>query len=126
MANDNTFLIDFNKDLTSVSGDLALVKNERAIVESLKNLLSIEEGDIPNSSYGTRLKSFLLKKATMDNAYEIMSEINNAINYFIPEITKHVVNVYLKKDTYDIEIIVENMSLNNGKIRFLKSLAQLR
>ena len=95
----NTSLI-FYKDLPldftahPVTGDVRSIKNEVAIKNSLRNLLSTKKGSKPFfPQYGTNLQNHLFNNINAFTKRTIQKEIQDAVRLFEPRVSVENVSV---------------------------------
>lgn len=87
---------DFNMNFTAnpFSGDLSVLTNEKAIAQSLKNLLLTEYGEVPfNSSIGCGINSLLFEPVSEVLTITLKEKITSTIKNFEPRITLQGVNI---------------------------------
>lgn len=104
------YYIDISKIGRDLVGkkDITLLTNERAVNESLLNLLGTEPGQrLMNPEFGCGLESFLFEPLDPITAIFIKQAIENAIERFEPRIDQYQVTVTPNEDDqqYTVDVI---------------------
>lgn len=87
---------DFNMNFTAnpFSGDLSVLTNEKAIAQSLKNLLLTDFGEIPfDSRIGSGIRSLLFEPASEIVTYALKEKVLYVIQNYEPRITLKGINI---------------------------------
>lgn len=70
-----------------VTGDLSLLKNERAINNAVKNIIMTIPGEVPfNRDFGSKVNDYLFDLVDIGTAGLLKLEIERAINYNEPRV----------------------------------------
>ena len=84
---DNFVDISLSFEPNAVTGDITLLKNERAINNSVKNIIMTVPTEVPfNSDYGSRVTDYLFETIDEGTAGLLTLEIERAINYNEPRV----------------------------------------
>ena len=109
----NTSLI-FYKDLPldftahPVTGDVRSIKNEVAIKNSLRNLLSTKKGSKPFfPQYGTNLQNHLFNNINAFTKRTIQKEIQDAVRLFEPRVSVENVSLSFRNTRSDVRTILQ-------------------
>jgi len=90
-----------------VTKDLPILKNERAIIKSIRNLVeTIPTERFFNSNIGSNVRSSLFGFVDVGTASIISDQIKNTINNFEPRVTNVKVIVDPQPDLNSFEIVV--------------------
>jgi phage baseplate assembly protein W len=114
----NTYYFDFSKKAVDLFGthDIAVIKNEQAIKESVINLLSTEKGSKPFfPEYGISLEKFLFEPIDDVTSGSINFEISRALEGSEPRINNIVVDVQPSEDELTFIIDISFQVLYNNK-----------
>jgi phage baseplate assembly protein W len=100
---------DFNMNFAAnpFSGDLSVLTNEKAVAQSLKNLLLTERGEIPFNPYvGSGIRTLLFEPASEVVTITLKEKIHSTIKNYEPRITLKGINIKDDPDTnsYIVEI----------------------
>jgi len=109
---------DFNLNFAAnpFSGDLSVLTNEKAIAQSLKNLLLTDFGEIPfNPMVGSGIRSLLFEPASEMVTYALKEKIVHVIQNYEPRINLKGLNIKDDSDSnsYIIEISYSITISNN-------------
>jgi len=78
-----------------ITGDLTVIKNERAINAAIRNLILTKPGEIPfNSEFGSHVSDYLFEFIDEGTAGLISLEIERVISIFEPRV--ELVDVYVE------------------------------
>lgn len=121
--NENIYYIDISKIGKDFTGkkDVALLTNERAVSESIKNLIGTKPGQrIMNPEFGINVEQFLFQPIDDLSALEIRQEIEYGLEQFEPRL-----------ETFKVEVIPvedENMYIVNLSftIKVLKTTQEIQ
>jgi phage baseplate assembly protein W len=96
--------ISFN--VNPLTRDLIVLKNETAIVRSIRNLISTIKGEIPYSDKGSNITNLLFENMNSITSSLIESEVTDTITRYEPRVSliSVVVNPDYDNNTYDIVI----------------------
>lgn len=84
---DNFVDVSLSFEPNAVTGDITLLKNERAINNSVKNIIMTVPTEVPfNSDYGSRVSDYLFETIDEGTAGLLTLEIERAINYNEPRV----------------------------------------
>lgn len=100
---------DFNLNFAPnpFSGDLSVLTNEKAVAQSLKNLLMTEQGEIPfNPRVGSGIKRLLFEPVSEVVTITLKEKVVATIKNYEPRITLKELNIKDDPETnsYVIEI----------------------
>lgn len=93
---------DFNMNFTAnpFSGDLSVLTNEKAIAQSLKNLLLTEFGEIPfNPEIGSGIRSLLFEPASEILTLSLKERIKSVIDNYEPRINLKAIKIQDDSDS---------------------------
>lgn len=121
------FLINFDKN--PVTGFLGKAINDKAIAQSLRNIILTNQGDWPfESSLGSKINSSLFEL----NDYQLQSEIRNAISEAIQnhEPRVQLINVFVNESTnanrVDVEIIYSILNIPDETFSLTTTITRVR
>lgn len=100
---------DFHKDLAinPISNDLAVKKDEAAVVESLRNLILTDKGErLFQPELGSDIRASLFDLATPASLLLLKQKVKDTINNNEPRITLIDVEVVSHYDDYKVEITI--------------------
>ena len=110
-------LIKNNKNFTDISlsfqpnplnGDITVLKNERAINNSLKNCVMTGVGEAPfNEDFGSVINSLLFEPTDLLASDMIESEVRRAIEFNEPRVELQDVKARVNQDAGDISVSVK-------------------
>lgn len=110
-------IIDFPKDIYNSGGDILLLKESSAIIESIKNFIELNILDIPMSTKNSiSARNMLLKASNNIEVRSIIYDIKNIIESNINEV-KSCEITYTDKKTYrtiDISVTLQNIKQTNN------------
>jgi len=90
-----------------VTGDLAILTNERAIIRSIRNLVeTIPTERFFNSLLGSEVRSSLFEFCDYGTASVIQDQILTTISNYEPRVNNVKVNVLPSPDTNEFEVTV--------------------
>lgn len=90
-----------------VTKDLPVLKNERAIIRSIRNLVeTIPTERFFNLDLGSEVRSSLFEFVDFATASVINDEIQRTIKNFEPRVDSVVVNTYPKTDSNEFEVSI--------------------
>lgn len=107
---------DFHKDLTlsPVSSDLALLKDEDAVKEAIKNLLLTDPGERPMQPYlGGGIRGLLFENITPGTLKLIQDRVQETIKTFEPRAELIDVTVTTTFDENQVGVRVQFYIVNN-------------
>lgn len=107
---------DFHKDLTlsPVSNDLALLKDEDAVKEAIKNLLLTDPGERPMQPYlGGGIRGLLFENITPGTLKLIQDRVQETIKTFEPRAELIDVTVTTTFDENQVGVRVQFYIVNN-------------
>lgn len=114
-----TMFRDFNLNfqMNPISGDIAVLTNEKSIAQSLKNLLLTNYGDVPFKSFvGSGLDMLLFEPVSETLNVVLNDKIREVIKNYEPRI--EVIGVVIKDDSdansYDISIHYKIVNTNQS------------
>lgn len=91
-----------------LTGDITILKNERAINNSIKNIILSLPGETPfNYDMGSRVTNYLFENPDPGTQSLLTQEITRAIRYNEPRVELVDVQVQVDNDTSNIEAIIE-------------------
>jgi phage baseplate assembly protein W len=98
--------ISISFDVNPLTRDLIVLKNETAIVRSIRNLISTIKGEIPYSDKGSNITNLLFENMNSITSSLIESEVTDTITRYEPRVSliSVVVNPDYDNNTYDIVI----------------------
>jgi phage baseplate assembly protein W len=98
--------ISISFDVNPLTQDLIVLKNETAIVRSIRNLISTIKGEIPYSDKGSNITNLLFENMNSITSSLIESEVTDTITRYEPRVSliSVVVNPDYDNNTYDIVI----------------------
>jgi phage baseplate assembly protein W len=80
-------------------GGIALARRDEEIEQAIRLILSTYPGERPmRPEFGSRLRDFVFRSATIDTAAELAREVENALLRWEPRIAVHSVNVMVDRD----------------------------
>lgn len=100
---------DFHKDLTinPINNDLAVKKDEAAVVESLRNLILTDKGErLFQPELGSDIRASLFDLATPASLLLLKQKVRDTINNNEPRITLIDVEVVSHYDDYKVGITI--------------------
>lgn len=120
------FLMDF--DLNPISGELARVTNEKAVVRAIKNLIFTNRGERPfQPNLGCGIKKLLFEPMDDVTADLIRMEITTTITQYEPRVNLILVSVQPQQpDTYVVSITFSMVNQPSDAIRFSTVLRRVR
>jgi phage baseplate assembly protein W len=81
------------------TGAFALSQGDDDVAESIRLILGTSPGERPmRPEFGSRLRDFVFRSATIDTAAELAREVENALLRWEPRIAVHSVNVMVDRD----------------------------
>lgn len=87
--------------------DLSVMTNERAVLESVHNILTTRLGDrVMSPKFGCNLEKYLFEPINGITAIYLKKEIEHAIDIFEPRISSYIVDVSPKTDEYAYDVSV--------------------
>lgn len=90
-----------------ITKDLPILKNERAIIRSIRNLVeTIPTERFFNPNLGSQVRSSLFDFVDFATASIIDDEIKTTIKNFEPRVDNVIVNTYPSPDTNEFEVSV--------------------
>lgn len=90
-----------------ITKDLPVLKNERAIIRSIRNLVeTLPTERFFNSDLGSDIRSSLFEFVDFATASVINDEIERTIKNFEPRVDSVVVNTYPNPDTNEFEVSI--------------------
>lgn len=99
--------ISLSFDPHPVTKDLPILKNENAIIRSIRNLVeTIPNERFFNSSLGSEIRSSLFDFVDFATASVVREQIINTISNYEPRVSDVDVEVYPKPDTNEFEATV--------------------
>jgi Bacteriophage baseplate protein W len=79
---------------TDVTGSVALVSAEREVIESIQLILATAPGERPmRPEFGSRLRDYVFRSATVDTAAELSNEVHKALLRWEPRVDIEFVDV---------------------------------
>lgn len=118
-----------NLDRNPISGELARVTNERAVVRSMKNLIHTNRGErFFNSSIGCGLKRLLFEPIDDVTTDLIRSAIKTTIEQHEPRVLLLLVDVQAQEDldAYYVSITFALVNAPSDQLRFSTVLKRIR
>lgn len=109
MATLDTYYLDISKIGRDFTGnkDIALLTNERAVAESVHNLLNTQPGQrIMNPEFGTDLEQYLFMPLDPITSLQIRKEIEDAIERFEPRVENVEVIVIEDEENQTFDVTV--------------------
>lgn len=103
------------KDFTGKK-DIAILTNEQALTESIKNILSTEPGErVMNPKFGCSLGRYLFEPIDAVTSVSLKKSIEDAIRQFESRVDnlKIIVTPNEDQNTYDIDIIYNMKTVTN-------------
>lgn len=112
MAQQDIIYRDFNINLAAnpISGDIAVVTNDKAISQSLKLIVLTELGEVPfMPKFGSNVRSLLFELSSVTTAMSIRDRVTAAILNYEPRIELIAVDVIDRPENnaYEIKISYE-------------------
>jgi hypothetical protein len=110
-------IIDFSKDIYNTGGDILLLKDSNAIIESIKNFIELNILDIPlTTSNSISARNMLLKASNNIEIRSIIYDIKNIIETNITEVKSCEITYTDKKThrTIDISVVLQNIKQTNN------------
>ncbi|SDI18679.1 hypothetical protein SAMN05192558_101240 [Actinokineospora alba] len=103
-----TFPLDF-----TASRGVALANGTRKIEQSMRLILTTYPGERPmRANFGARLRDYVFRGATLDNAAALSEEVRRALDFWEPRVDIEGVDVYPDEDSasllyIDIQYVVK-------------------
>ena len=99
--------ISLSFEANGVTGDLPILKDERAINNSLRNLIQISPSEVPfRWDVGSKVTSYLFESVDYGTAGLIQSEIERTIKYNEPRVKVKDVIVDINDDVNSFVVTV--------------------
>jgi len=112
----DVFFVDFLLDSNKSTNDAIKVENEKAILESIKNILYCEPGERPfYPEFGCNLKKYLFNLLDPSTLVDIHDEIYNSLKRFEPRISEIEVEVVPNYEKDDVEINISFIVIGSNK-----------
>lgn len=105
--NKNFVDISLSFDVNPVTKDISVLRNERAINNSLKNLMLIVPKEVPfRWDVGSNVTDYLFELAGMSTEAMLTREIRRTIEYNEPRVEINDINVSVEPDSNDIKATI--------------------
>lgn len=121
-------ILDPKTKKTDGKADIALLKNEEAVVESVYNILMTEPGERPmRPDFGCGLNRFLFEPIDNVTALELVNTISRSIELYEPRILDYdiVITPLPDKDTFEIKIYL-TVNTKDEQIELTTELEKIR
>src|SRR3954468_22169189 len=80
-------------------GGIALARRDQELEQAMRLILATYPGERPmRPEFGSRLRDFVFRSATVDTAAELANEVENALLRWEPRIVVNAVNVTVDND----------------------------
>jgi hypothetical protein len=90
-----------------VTKDLPIIKNENAIIRSVRNLIETTTKEkFFNSNFGTDVRDLLFENPSLGTEITIKSQITDAINAYEERVDNLLVEVDFSPDLHGIEVSI--------------------
>jgi phage baseplate assembly protein W len=121
------FLMNF--DLNPISGEIARVTNEKAVIRAIKNLINTNRGERPfQPNLGCGIKKLLFEPMDEVTADLIKMEITTTITQYEPRVNLILVDVQPQEqsDAYIVSITFSMVNQPSDALRFSTVLKRVR
>lgn len=121
------FLMNFSRN--PISGELARVNNERAVIRSIRNLLNTNRGErLFNSSIGSNIKRILFEPADAVSEDLLKSAIQTTIEQHEPRAALKSISVSFnyEQDAYTVNILLALVNDQSQAFTFSTVLKRVR
>lgn len=105
----NSRYIDFDLNFTAhpVTGDISMVKDANAVIQSIKNLVQLKPSEIPfEPRKGSKVTAFLFENISPMTAISLQDEIKILITNHEPRAEVIEVSVYANPDQNGYQVVV--------------------
>ncbi|MEC3981861.1 GPW/gp25 family protein [Amycolatopsis sp. H20-H5] len=93
-----TYPLDF-----TASREVALAKGTRKLEQAMRLILATYPGERPmRPNFGARLRDFVFRGATLDNAAALSEEVRRALDFWEPRVEIDGVEVYPDEDSANL------------------------
>jgi len=125
---DEKYFVDWDTERKMTTEDVTPLYNEKAVIESIKNILLCEPGErVYNPEFGCPLKKYLFAPLDTDTLLGVHDAVYNAISNFEPRITDLEVSVFADEDKHDIIIDVSFVIIGSNKpTKFRTTIKKIR
>ena len=105
--NKNFVDISLSFEPNPVTNDISVLKNERAINNSLKNLILIAPKEVPfRWDVGSNVSTFLFELAGQSTEVLLKREIERTVEYNEPRVELIDVNINFEEESNDIKVTI--------------------
>jgi hypothetical protein len=118
-----------NLDLNPISGEIAKVTNERAVIRAMKNLITTNRGErITSSNIGCGLKKLLFEPFDDITTDLIRTEITTTITQYEPRVNLLLVSVQPQEESnaYLIYVTFSMVNAPAQTLQFSTILSRIR
>ena len=121
------FLTNFSRN--PISGEIATVTNERAVIRSIRNLLNTNRGErLFNSNIGSSIRKILFEPADNITKDMLKSAIKTTIEQHEPRAALKSINVSFseEQDAYTVNILLALVNDQSQMFNFSTVLKRVR
>ena len=109
--------LDFTFKQNPNTNDVAIKKNNAAVIQSCLNILRTNNGERPfNYNFGANLRSYLFENMTRITAASMASSINVALKNYEPRIEVLNTNIQSQPDDNEIYITITGRVKSTNEI----------
>ena len=109
--------LDFTFKQNPNTNDVAIKKNNAAVIQSCLNILRTNNGERPfNYNFGANLRSYLFENITRITAASMATSINTALKNYEPRIEVLNTNIQARADENEVRITVTGRVKSTNEI----------